>query len=199
LTFAALFRLPANSKHDRAGRAQTTNKDLPMKKMISLSFFLSVMLMASNTTLAQTPAPNAETKAAGAKIAQMLEASGQTYIKAGEGVWVVKYKGNQMSEIAVLTIYSEGMLILASKVAEKTEFKPTPELMQKLLTLNDTLDRVKVGIDAEDGEIFLRIDLSMRVVDQQELNANLEQISAATDETYAAIKTYLLAPKKAVK
>ena len=75
-----------------------------MKKTISLSFFLSVMLMASIVTLAQTPAPNAATKAAGAKIAQMLEASGQTYIKASDGVWVVKYKGNQMPEIAVLTI-----------------------------------------------------------------------------------------------
>jgi hypothetical protein len=140
--------------------------------------------------------PSAQDKAASAKVVQLLEASGHSYTKAKDNVWVIKFKGNQREEIPVVIIYAENMLILVSVVAEKAEVKVTPDLMQKLLKLNDTLDRVKVGIDNKDGDVFVRIDLSLRVVDEQEFKANLEQISAAADETYAALKPFLLAPKK---
>jgi hypothetical protein len=71
-------------------------------------------------------------------------------------------------------------------------------MMKKLLSLNDDFDRVKVGIDG-DGDLFTRIDLSLRVVDTQELKTNLEHISGAVDQTYAAIKPYLVNTKKPAK
>jgi hypothetical protein len=71
-------------------------------------------------------------------------------------------------------------------------------MMKKLLSLNDDFDRVKVGIDG-DGDLFNRIDLSLRVVDAQELKTNLEHISGSVDQTYAAIKPYLISAKKPVK
>ncbi|MBI1764456.1 MAG: YbjN domain-containing protein [Acidobacteria bacterium] len=174
-----------------------------MKKTGSLSLALLLTLVCAVAvpaqTNSQTATATAADKAAQAKVVQLLEASGQAYAKAKEGVWVVKFKGNQLPEISVVTIYSQGMLIFVSTAAEKAEIKTSPELLQKLLTLNDDLDRVKVGLDNKDGDIFVRIDLSLRVVDQQEFNANLDQISAAVDETYAALKPFLLAPKKPVK
>lgn len=172
-----------------------------MKKLFSLTTALCLLLLSVVCASAQTQnqaANSAADKAALAKVVQMLEASGQTYAKAKDGVWVVKFKGNQLPEISVITIYSQNMLIFVSTVVEKADYKPTPELMQKLLNLNDDFDRVKVGIDSEDGDIFVRIDLTLRVVDQTEFNANLEQISAAVDEVYGAIKP-LLPAKKPVK
>jgi len=145
---------------------------------------------------AQPAAPPAADKAATAKVLQLLESTGLVYTKAQENVWVVKYKGQQLSEFSVIVIYSQNMLIFVSVVAEKKDYKTPPELLQKLLALNDDLDRVKIGIDNDDGDLFVRIDLSLRVVDEQEFKANLEQISAAVDETYAVLKPYLLAPKK---
>jgi hypothetical protein len=172
-----------------------------MKRLYFLFSAMCLLTFSSVCALAQTQNQAANPvadKAALAKVVQMLEASGQTYAKAKDGVWVVKFKGNQLPEISVITIYSQTMLIFVSTVAEKADYKATPELMQKLLNLNDDLDRVKVGIDSEDGDIFVRIDLTLRVVDQQEFNANLEQISAAVDEAYGAIKA-LLPAKKPVK
>ena len=169
-----------------------------MKKTISLAFVL--MLLCATIASAQTAAaPSAADKAATAKVVQLLEGSGHGYTKAKDGVWVVNFKGNQLPEFAVITIYSAGMLIFVATVAEKAEFKPAPELLQKLLNLNDSLDRVKIGINGKDGDAFVRIDLSLRVVDQTEFKTNLEQISAAVDETYVVVKPFLLAPKKAAK
>ncbi len=170
-----------------------------MQKYLSLTFVLVVTLLCATLTSAQTAAPSAADKAATAKVVQLLEGSGHGYTKAKDGVWVIKYEGKQLSEFAVVTLYVEGMVIFVATVAEKAEFKPAPELLQKLLHLNDTLDRVKVGIDDKDGEIFVRIDLTLRITDLEEFKANLDQISAAVDETYVVVKPFLLAPKKAAK
>ena len=167
-----------------------------MKK--NLLLVSALMLLCATVASAQNAVPAAADKAAATKIVQLLEGSGHSYTKAKEGVWVIKYEGKQLSQFSVITIYAEGMIIFVATVAEKAEFKPAPDLLQKLLGLNDSLDRVKVGID-KDGDVIVRIDLSLRVVDQPELNANLEQISAAVDETYAVVKPFLLAPKKAAK
>lgn len=167
-----------------------------MKKQIVISFaFISLL---SLTALAQAQQQPQLDKASAAKIVQLLEDSGHNYGKAGENVWTIRYKGNHLSEFAVVVIGHESMLILVGVVAEKKDFNATPEMMRKLLLLNDDFDRVKVGID-KDGDLFNRIDLSLRIVDTQEFKANLEQISSAVDQTYAAIKPYLVSAKKPAK
>jgi hypothetical protein len=174
-----------------------------MKLALLFTCALCLALPGSTNVLAQTPqqtappaASSATDKAASAKVLQLLESTGLGYTKAQGSVWVVKYKGEQLAEFPVIIIYSQDMLILVSVVAEKKDYKLTPELMQKLLGLNDDLDRVKVGIDKDDGDLFVRIDLTLRVVDETEFKANLDQISAAVDETYAALKPFLTTPKK---
>jgi hypothetical protein len=170
-----------------------------MKKVLLFTCALLLTLLAATGAQAQTDkpaAPTAADKAATAKVLQLLESTGLGYSKAQENVWAIKYKGQQLAEFPVIVIYSQSMLIYVSVVAEKKDYKLTPELMQKLLALNDDFDRVKVGIDNDDGDIFVRIDQTLRVVDEQEFKANLEQISAAVDETYAVVKPFLVAPKK---
>ena len=66
--------------------------------------------------------------------------------------------------------------------------------MGKLLKLNGELDRVKIGIDGE-GDTFVRIDLSVRRMDEEEMKENIEQVAAATDVVYAAIKPYVTTSK----
>jgi hypothetical protein len=167
-----------------------------MKKYILISFALIVLL--NLTAFAQTQTELKLDKASVAKIVQLLEESGHNYGKGGENVWFIKFQGNQHPEFNVVIAGHEKLLVLISVVAEKKDFNLSPEMMKKLLALNDDFDRVKIGID-EDGDLFARIDLSLRVVDAQEFKVNVEQISAAVDETYAAIKPYLVAPKKPAK
>jgi hypothetical protein len=65
--------------------------------------------------------------------------------------------------------------------------------MATLLRLNAEIDYVKVGMD-DDGDAFVRIDLNARGLDQQEMKDNIEQLAAAADVVYAAIKPYLATP-----
>ncbi|MGE0129140.1 MAG: hypothetical protein AB7U82_13770 [Blastocatellales bacterium] len=166
-----------------------------MKKQIAISFAL--VILSTSAALAQAQQLKLD-KASAAKIVQLLEESGHNYGKAGENVWTIRYKGNHLPEFGVIVIGHENMLILVGVVAEKKDFNATPEMMKKLLSLNDDFDRVKVGID-DDGDLFNRIDLSLRVVDTQEFKANLEQLSSTVDLTYAAIKPYLVTAKKPAK
>jgi mRNA-degrading endonuclease HigB of HigAB toxin-antitoxin module len=160
--------------------------------------FLIVALLLCNVAASAQNNPIVTDKAVTTKIVQFLEASGQGYTKAQDGIWVVKFKGNQLAEISVITFAIQDMLIFIATVAEKAEYKAAPELLQKLLLLNDNFDRIKVGID-KDGDIFTRVDLSLRLLDQKEFNANLEQMAAAADETFGVVKPFLAAPKKPVK
>ena len=67
-------------------------------------------------------------------------------------------------------------------------------MMKKLLGLNEQLDRVKIGLDKE-GDVFVRIDLSIRILDKQELKENLDQAAAAANDVFAALKPFLIATK----
>lgn len=166
-----------------------------MKNQLRMPALLAICAGLSIAAWAQAPAPLKLDKASATKIVQMLEESGAGYAKAADNVWVAKFIGKQKAEIVVMVIGHENMLILSGVIAEKKEFKVSPDLMMQLLRLNDQYDRVKVGIDG-DGDLFVRIDLSIRVVDAREFKENLDQASAAADEIYGAIKAHLLPAKK---
>lgn len=162
-----------------------------MKKTFSTLVLFALVGLVSVSALAQDKKLVLD-KASAAKIVQMLEESGHTYGKAADNVWSVKFRGNTLDDISVITIGHEGLLIMVAVVAEKKDFKATPELMTKLLKLNDDYDRIKVGID-KDGDMFVRVDLTLRVTDSQEFKLNVEQVSAAADEIAATIKPYMVA------
>jgi hypothetical protein len=58
--------------------------------------------------------------------------------------------------------------------------------MQTLLRANSSFDRVKIGFD-DDGDLVVRTDLSLRILDLQELKDNAEQVAAASNELYETI------------
>lgn len=165
----------------------------------ALLFTCCLMMVLASTVWAQPaqqePALN---KAVASKIVQMLEESGHSYAKASGNVWTVKFKGNNLQDVNVIVVGTDTMLVLVSVLAEKQEFKTTPESLTKLLRLNDDYDRVKVCID-DDGSVILRVDITMRITDAKEFKENVEQMSAATDEIYAVIKPFLVVPKKTGK
>ncbi|MBK9154035.1 MAG: YbjN domain-containing protein [Chloracidobacterium sp.] len=128
------------------------------------------------------------------KVARVINETGFNFTKASEGVWTIPFEGKVQKDITVVISVSEDLLTLFSIVAVKKDFKPTPELHQKLLRFNDDLDRVKVGID-KDGDIFVRIDLGIRIMDKEELRANIDQVAAAADEVFKAVKPTLIKTK----
>jgi hypothetical protein len=127
-------------------------------------------------------------------IARLLDQSGYTYTKAADGVWAIPFKGKGLTDFNVVVATQQDIAVIFAIVAEKKNFRVTPEAMGKLLRLNSDLDRVKIGID-EEGDTFARVDLSIRILDGQEFKANIEQVAAAADVVYGAIKPYLTPAK----
>jgi hypothetical protein len=66
----------------------------------------------------------------------------------------------------------------------------TPAVLQTLLRSNHDMDFVKVGLDG-DGDAFVRIEISSRLLDAQEFKKIMDQVTAATDAVYTRIKPYL--------
>lgn len=158
-----------------------------LKKIALLALSFCCLLF----TFAVTPlSVAAQEKSASVKVAQLLEESGYAYTKASPTVWTVPYQGKVLSDFKVIASTQQDILVLFVIVAEKKDIRLTPELMQKLLKMNSDLDRVKIGIDG-DGDGFVRIDLSLRVLDAEEFKMNIEQVAAAADEVYAAMKPFL--------
>lgn len=169
-----------------------------LKKTFLLSISFALLMFVCPALAQDDKKEPALSKAASTKIVQMLEESDHAYAKSSSNVWVVKFKGNNIPDVGVVVIGTETMLVLVSVIAEKGEFKATPELMMKLLRFNDDYDRIKVAID-DDGSMIVRLDMPLRIADTAEFKENVEQVSAAADEIYAAIKSFLTPPKKTGK
>lgn len=138
---------------------------------------------------------SAQDNSSAAKLARLLEESGDSYTKAADNVWTIAFKGKALPEFNVIATTGQDMLVLMAIVAKKKTLKVTPKMLQKLLRLNEDLDRVKIGID-QSGDVFVRVDLSVRTVDAQEFKENIEQLAAATDEVFAAMKPFITIVKK---
>lgn len=119
----------------------------------------------------------------------MLEESGYPYTKITDNVWTIPFEGKNLKKFDLIVTTNPDILILFVVVAKKKDFTVTPALMRTMLNLNDEFDRVKIGLD-KDGNAFVRIDVSIRVQDKQELKDNLDQASAAADELFVAIKPF---------
>ena len=162
-----------------------------MKKNLSVVILLLAGLVPSFHD--STTAARAQSKPA-ARVATLLEETGYSYSKASDNVWVIAYEGKSLPKFNVIATAHENVLVLFTIVAEKNNLKLTPDVIKRLLQLNGDLDRVKIGVD-EDGDLFVRTDLSIRVLDGREMKENIEQVAAATDVVYAAVKSSLVNAK----
>jgi len=139
-----------------------------------LCFSLLCLPLTQDRVLSQSKAP-------ASRLPQLLEQSGYNYSKVSDNVWVIPFNGKILKDFNVIITPQEGLAVIFVIVAQQKELKVTPELMRALLRMNADFDRVKVGID-KDGDLFVRVDASERVLDVEELKTNIEQVAAAADE-----------------
>ncbi|HVF92066.1 MAG TPA: YbjN domain-containing protein [Blastocatellia bacterium] len=162
-----------------------------MRKNLSpVTLLLAVLLLCFQGSAVAAHAQERST----ARVAALLEESGYAYTKAADSVWAVAFEGKSLPKFNVVASTQQDVLVLFTIVAEKKNLRLTPESMQRLLQMNGDLDRVKIGID-KDGDLFVRIDLSIRVLDARELKENIEQVAAATDLVFSAMRPSIATPK----
>ena len=106
-------------------------------------------------------------------------------------VWTIKRKGESLKEFEVIFIVKNGVLVTFVTVAPKANLKRTPELLEKMLKMNYQYDSVKIGFD-QDEDAYVRIDQRLRVVDVQEFNQIIDQVSLAADALHLELKPYMI-------
>lgn len=160
--------------------------------MLKLRPTVAVALVLLLTSV--LPAVYGQDKAKGAnQIVALLEKSGFTYSKVGEGVWEVPGTGKNLKEFGIRLALADDILIVMVKLADRKALKSQPELWTKLLELNHKFDSIKIALSED--MLYSRMDTHLRLLDNQELKYLIEQIANAADETYPQIKQFVTAAK----
>ncbi len=157
-------------------------------KGILHTFTIVSLIMLAVFLGGQTSAYGQET--GGAKVARLLNESGVKLTKIGDDTWTIPFEGKSMKDITVVASVGEGMFVVFALIPESKTAKFPPQALEKLLNLNDSFDRVKIGID-KDRFVFVRIDMTVRTLDKEELTAGIDQVAAAVDEVHGHIRAHL--------
>jgi hypothetical protein len=128
-----------------------------------------------------------------ADLVQLLEKSGHKYSKVEDDVWEIQYEGKNMKSISVRVTLAGGVLVTLAKLADRKDVSLDPALLIKMLELNNDFDYVKLALAK--SMLYVRMDTPLRLLDGDELNHALEQVSAAADEAYPQITSYLSGAK----
>lgn len=123
----------------------------------------------------------------------LLEKSGHKYSKVDDGVWEIMYEGKNMKSIPVRVTMVENVLVTLAKLVDRKDLTLDPALLIKMLELNNDFDYVKLALTK--SMLYVRMDSPLRLLDGEELNHVLEQVSAAADEAYPQVKPYMAAGK----
>lgn len=158
---------------------------------------MTMMLLGSLCAWAQQPAKPAVASAKSVntrKIENLLNKMSYQVEKADSNTWSIPFKGNHIPQLQVVITESEGLTVFFCIVKEKASTTISVDKRLKLLNYNMDFDRAKIGIDDEDN-LMVRIDISTRIADQHEMEANIEQLAAAADEVYGLLFGESAAPK----
>ena len=149
-------------------------------------------VMISMSLSAPASARQAAKKPAGAsKVPAFLEKLGYKYTKVSDNVWEIPFTGKNLSEFPVrITIAGGDLILVLTKLADRSAINLNGGFAVKLLELNDAMDTVKFALSED--MLYARLELHERVVDQQEFKYMLDQISGAVDEAYPQIKSFLV-------
>jgi methyl-accepting chemotaxis protein len=127
-----------------------------------------------------------------AKIVNLMRADSYNYLNTkSPTVWMIPFNGDHLKNIKVVVTVKDSTMVVFVTVAENQHLPVTTDFMRALLEQNHELDRVKVGYDRE-GDLSVRIDGNVRVMDAAELREIVNQVRNASDEIYGMIEPSLL-------
>jgi hypothetical protein len=163
------------------------------------SFRTSLVFLALASMLfsaAGVYAQSSPTTDAAAKTVQLLQASGYKFTEHSPVVWSIDRTGAKLKNFREILALGTGkndeepLLVIFVIVAKKAQMRMTPEFMQSLLHFNHTMDSVKVGID-DDGDLGVRIDTRVRLLDANEFKMLVEQVANASNEIYGESTSFI--------
>ena len=126
-------------------------------------------------------------------VVALLEKSGHSYTKVSDSVWEVVFQGKNIKQIPVRVTLAENIMVTICKLADRKSLRLEPALLIKLMELNNDFDYVKLALTED--MLYVRMDTSLRLLDSDELNHALTQVSAAAEETYPHIAPFVSTAK----
>jgi hypothetical protein len=153
-----------------------------------LCLFAALLLSLVLPMAAQSSADGA------AKMVSLMQANSYNFITTkSPTVWVIHFTGTHLKDIKVVLALDadNNQMVIFVTVVEKRRMPVTTDFMHLLLKQNHELDRVKVGLDADD-DLSVRIDAPLRIADAAEFKDIVTQIKNASDEIYGKIEPQLL-------
>ncbi len=174
------------------------SKNLKLRFVVLLVIAALVVIPPVATSAPKHPAQAVKaaqmsaTDVSAARVNTLLGQSGYTFVQIpGKAVWTIDFTGKSLPKFKVILAAQDDLLVVFVTIAQKKNIPLSADFMMKMLRFDHSLDRVKVGID-DDGDAFVRIDLSVRILDIQEFKLNIEQVAAAANEVYGGIQSSLV-------
>jgi len=152
-----------------------------------LCLVLSVFLLAVDARAA-----GMSTTDSAAKVVTLMRADSYNYLDTkSPSVWMIPFAGDHLKNIRVVVTVRDSTMVVFATIVDNQHLPVTTDFMRTLLEENHELDRVKVGYDRE-GDLSVRIDGNVRVMDAAELREIVNQVRNASDEIYGLIEPSLL-------
>lgn len=136
----------------------------------------------------QGTAPVTTPSQAATPLAALLRECRFEYSEAGPGTYTLIVPGKQVPRHKLFVASYEGLVLIGTVVARKADIPRVPDLATRLLRCNHDFDRVKVALD-NDGDLVVRVDLTLRLLDAADLRANVDQVAASADEILALLQS----------
>jgi hypothetical protein len=160
-----------------------------------LALVLPVAAQAATATTNDPLAPHIASinaNASAGKMVSMMQADSYNFQPTkSPNVWLIRFSGDHLKDIKVVLTVKDSTMVVFVTLVENQRLPVTTDFMRTLLEQNHELDRVKVGYD-RDGDLSVRIDSNMRVMDATELRDIVNQVKNASDEIYGMIEPSLL-------
>lgn len=126
-----------------------------------------------------------------AKIVNLMQADSYNFqTTKSPTVWMIRFNGDHLKDIKVVLTVKDSTVVAFVTLVRNRRMPVTTDFMRTLLEENHELDQVKVGYDRE-GDLAVRIDSSVRVMDAAELREIVNQVKNASDEIYGMIEPSL--------
>ena len=154
-------------------------------------FLGSLIVIASLAGHAKGQAPTKQPagKSTASGLLAVLEKSGYTYTKVGDGIYEIPATGKNLKEFPLRLTQADDIILVIAKLADRKDITIRAPFTLKLLEMNDNYDVVKFALSAE--MLYARIDVHARVVDVDELKSLVELMAHVVDEAYPEIKAFL--------
>lgn len=143
-------------------------------------FILLLVLLSSGTAIGQAK-PKPIAKPAANELAKLMMGIGLPYKMANDSVAVIQYEGANIPSYNLIIQKTADLYLIFTNLSEAVPNKIDETKYKYLLQQNDNFDVVKIGLGAEDNNVFVRADIYKSGISTALLQRIVKQVANVTN------------------